>query len=205
MAEAVLDPLRVLAGLRAGGVRYVLVGDLAAMAHGSSLTPDRVEICVSTDDDVVARLGTFLQTLEAERDEAGEDPHRVAFRTTAGRVECLEMPSDRGYAELEARASDVNLGHGVTARVASPEDIAAHSLHSDDLVGAVRATYLSPKHAKRSRAGVKEEDEFGPEKAASNGRRMTPWRRVWKAFEDFDGFMTNLMDGSPRRSRDGRG
>ena len=104
MAGGVLDPLRVLAGLRAVGVRYVLVGDLASMAHGSSLTPDRVEICLADDEEAVIRLGTFLRTLDAEQDDATDDPHRVAFQTAVGRVECLEMPPGRAYAELEAGA-----------------------------------------------------------------------------------------------------
>ena len=49
MTKGTFEPLRVLAELNALGVRYVLVGDLAAGAPEVPDTADSVEICVADD------------------------------------------------------------------------------------------------------------------------------------------------------------
>jgi hypothetical protein len=199
MTEEAFDPLRVVAALDAHGVRYVLVGDLAAMAYGAPRSADRIEMCVAEDDDDIARLGTVLQALAAEQDEATGDPQRVGFRTSAGRVECVEMPDVGGYAALNARATNIDMGRGVIARVAAAQDVAGQQLASDDLVGAVRTATLG-----EDRLEVHpDEDEYGPEPAALDGRR-NPLRRVWRTFEDIDRFMSDLNEGTLPWSRDRR-
>src|SRR4029453_15867189 len=55
MAE--FDPLRILAGLRAHGVNYVLIGGLAAAAHGSPLETDDVDVCLGPADGNPTRPG----------------------------------------------------------------------------------------------------------------------------------------------------
>jgi hypothetical protein len=204
--EETFDPLHVLAELHARHVRYVLVGDLAAMAHGSTLTADRVEVCVADDEEDFARLGTLLQLLDAEQDESAGDPHRVVFHTAAGRVDCVEVPSAEDYAELEARATDMTLAHGVIVHVASPEDVAVQQLASDDLIGAVRTTALGEDHRVVSRtsglssAGPASEDrsEFDTEPPSWRG---APWRRLWRTFEDVDRFLTDVNAGTRPISR----
>lgn len=122
MTEGTFEPLRVLAELNALGVRYVLVGDLAAGAPEVPRTADSVEICVADDDDNIDRLRILMVALDAEQGEATGDPHRAAFRTTAGRLECVEMPADDGFAKLDAQATHLDFGNGVIARgVAAPD------------------------------------------------------------------------------------
>jgi hypothetical protein len=191
MAEATFDPLHVLAELHARQVRYVLVGDLAAMAHGSTLTADRVELCLADDDDDLARLGTILEILNAEQDDTTGDPRRVVFHTAAGRLECLDLSDAGGYQELDTRATDVDLGHGVIARVAAPEDIGVQKLASDDLVGAVRSNALG-RSRPRAAAPV-DENEFAAEELSW---RRSPWRKVWKKFEDVDRYLTEVNEGT---------
>ena len=200
MPQEIFDPVRVVAGLRASRVRYVIVGDLAAMAHGSEVTPDRLEICVPDLDEEVLRLGEVLMGLDAEQGEPTEDPHRVAFRTSAGRVECVEIPSLESFAELEARATDVDLGMGVSARVAPPADVAVQALDSEDLVGAVRAAALDVRTDDDGVPGfmLEDGDEFGPDPDAERGGIG---RRVWKAFEDVDRFLTDVTEGTRSASR----
>lgn len=186
MAEATFDPLHVLAELHARQVRYVLVGDLAAMAHGSAQTADRVELCLADDDDDLARLGTILQILDAEQDDTSGDPRRVVFRTAAGRLEFLDLSDTGGYQALDTRASDVDLGHGVIARVAAPEDIGVQKLASDDLVGAVRSKALG-----RAAPAV-DETEFASEEFTWR----SPIRKVMKKFEDVDRYLTEVNEGT---------
>lgn len=200
MTEAAFDPLRVVAALNAQGVRYVVVGDLAAMAHGSARSAERIEICVGEQDDDIARLGIALQSLGSVPIPGG-DEHRVPFDTWAGRVECVELPDDGGYAGVDAHASDVDLGRGVFARVAATQDVAAQQLASDDLVGAVRAAALGVDRS--GEPADLDEDEYGPDPATPDGR-MGPFRRVWKAFEDIDRFMSDLDEGILPWSRDRR-
>jgi hypothetical protein len=187
MAEATFDPLHVLAELHARQVRYVLVGDLAAMAHGSTQTADRVELCLADDDDDLARLGTILQILDAEQDDTSGDPRRVVFRTAAGRLEFLDLSDAGGYRELDTRASDVDLGHGVIARVAAPEDIGVQKLASDDLVGAVRSRALG-----RGGAAPVDQTEFASEEFTWR----SPLRKVMKKFEDVDRYLTEVNEGT---------
>lgn len=126
MAEETFEPLRILAELNAIGVRYVVVGDLAREGAGSVLTADRLEICVADDDEDIDRLRATLVALEAEQDAPSDDPHRAAFRTRLGRLECLEMAADAEFAELERRAGHLDFGNGVIVRAAPQLDPRAH-------------------------------------------------------------------------------
>lgn len=187
------EPLRALAALRAGGVHSVLIGELAAMAHGSETDADRIELCVPDDDEQIGRLGNVLLVLEAEQDEAAaDDPHRVAFRTSAGRIECIEMPNDDGFVPLHARARDMDLGGGVITRVAALEDVAQERLGASDLLGAARAVSML---ANDTDVAVEDGPEFGPEPTDGDRALMRPLRRVWRAFEGVDRFLSDAMDG----------
>src|SRR5436190_15504212 len=94
-----LDPLRIVAGLRAHGVHYVLIGGLAAAAHGSPVETDDVDICLASDDQNLDRFGLALLDLGANpAPDDGEDEDRVSFVTGAGRLDCMEL-SGR-YSEL---------------------------------------------------------------------------------------------------------
>jgi len=200
MTDATFDPVRVAAALRACSVRYVIVGDLAEMAHGSPVVADRVEVCVPDADEQVARLGTFLDAIGAQQDAPGDDPHRVSFRTSAGPVECIEMPGP-AFDGLEARSSEVDLGNGVAARVAPPTALTEQRLGSDDLVGAVRTAWLDAEAEEVPAFLVEDGDEFGPEPIPEG---FSPFRRIWRAFEDVDRYLTEVTEGTRSRSRVGR-
>jgi hypothetical protein len=140
MPEAV-DALRILAGLRSHGVRYVLVGELAAAIHGAPLGTDDVDICVPDDQENLARLSLALQQLGAQLGAAAaEDEHRAVLDTPFGRLTCLEDATE--FALLDANATEVTLSHGVVTRVASLEDLARLKQGSADLEGAVRLAAL---------------------------------------------------------------
>lgn len=74
MSEAQeFDPDRILEVLVRHGVRFVLVGGLAAQAHGSpSLTGD-VDICYARDHDNLDRLAVALSELLAVRRDLPAD------------------------------------------------------------------------------------------------------------------------------------
>jgi hypothetical protein len=220
MTEGTFEPLRVLAELNALGVRYVLVGDLAEAAPEVPLSADSIEICVADDDDNIDRLRILMVALDAEQEGATGDPHRAAFRTNAGRLECVEVPAGDGFVKLAAQATHLDFGNGVIARgVAAPEieaepwshpvtsraRVVVEPVDTRELIETVRAAAVAqplqeePESARRSR--VQDEDEYPPEPVIPN-ENLKPWQKVWKAFEDIDDFLTNLDARSLRpRSR----
>ena len=60
----------------------------------------------------------------------------MSYDTSYGRLDCLELPSE--FASLAANGDEMEVGNGVTARVASIEDLARLKRMSPDLEGAVR-------------------------------------------------------------------
>jgi hypothetical protein len=137
MLEQGFEPLRILAGLRSHGVSYVLVGGLGAAVRGGPVDTDDVDIVLPNDPQNLPRLALSLQQLGAQLDaptSASDD--RVSYDTSYGRLDCLELPSD--FASLDANAAEMEVGNGVTARVASLEDLARLKRRSPDLEGAVR-------------------------------------------------------------------
>jgi len=125
------DPALALRTLHAHGVRFVLIGGLAANVLGSpSITYD-LDICYARDEANLAALAAALTELGARlRGVRERVPFRLdaltlkrgdsfTFTTRAGSVDVLATPSGtRGYDELEADASEIELA-GVEVRVAS--------------------------------------------------------------------------------------
>jgi hypothetical protein len=146
------EPLRILAGLRSHGVSFVLVGGLGAAVRGGSVETDDVDIALPDDPQNLPRLALSLQQLGAQLDaptSATDD--RVSYDTSYGRLDCLELPLE--FASLDANSAEMDVGNGVTARVASLEDLARLKRTSPDLEGAVRLhalvgaaspTYVAP-------------------------------------------------------------
>ncbi len=146
------EPLRILAGLRSHGVSFVLVGGLGAAVRGGPVETDDVDIVLPDDPQNLPRLALSLQQLGAQLDaptSATDD--RVSYDTSYGRLDCLELPTE--FASLDANAAEMDVGNGVTARVASLEDLARLKRISPDLEGAVRLhalvgavspTYVAP-------------------------------------------------------------
>ena len=158
------EPLRVLAGLQASGVRGVVVGGLAAFVHGAASSTDDVDICVEGTDDNLERLSLLLQRLGAEMSPQPGDEHRATFMTIAGPVDIFELSVEE-FAPLDARATTVDIGRGIKVRVASIEDLVGLKKESGDLVGSVRMAALSE---------APEAPVPGPAKGVMRRRAKTP-------------------------------
>ena len=135
MAEASFDPIRVLGLLVEGGVRFVLIGGLAASVRGSPVVTGDLDICYAREQENLERLASVLRSLDARLRGVPEDVpfildarslragDRFTFTTSAGPLDCLGTPSGtRGFADLDAAATDETID-GLVIRVASIEDL----------------------------------------------------------------------------------
>jgi hypothetical protein len=61
------DPAELLRRLTAAGVRFVIVGGLAAQAHGSPSSTDDLDICYARDPDNLRALAGVLSDISAIR------------------------------------------------------------------------------------------------------------------------------------------
>jgi hypothetical protein len=119
---------------------YVIVGGVEAVAHGSTLPTEDVDVTPARDRDNLDRLAAALRELRArlrsDRDPAGIDfPCDGAFLaahsstlnlvTDLGDVDLVPAPAGfpRGYDELVDQAIAIDLGDGVSTRVASLDDV----------------------------------------------------------------------------------
>ena len=116
-------------------VRYVLVGGLAAITHGSSLVTVDVDICYARDRPNLERLAAAL--LEVHADLRGAEPglpfrldartlergDSFTFTTDLGAIDILGTPTGTdGYDDLARTADTLELfGHDVL--VASVDDL----------------------------------------------------------------------------------
>jgi transcriptional regulator with XRE-family HTH domain len=66
------SPVHILRRLRRFGVPFVLIGELAEVAHGSPLRVGRViEVCHASTESALERLGAALEDLAADKTDAG--------------------------------------------------------------------------------------------------------------------------------------
>ncbi len=132
-----LDPDTLFASLDRHGVRYVLIGGLAAGLHGSPLPTIDADICPSRDPDNLARLSRALTELDA-RIRSADSPDGVPFLrdaaflstvellnlvTTAGDLDLAFLPAGGAdYPVLAARAKPLQV-RGLMIPVAALEDV----------------------------------------------------------------------------------
>jgi hypothetical protein len=131
------DPLEALRVLNRHGVRYVIIGGLAAAIHGSPAVTYDTDICYARDDKNLRRLAAALQELEARLRGPGvpaEGPFQLDAKTlaigdsftcgtTAGSLDILATPSGtRGFDDLDGGAIEADLD-GLIVRVASIDDL----------------------------------------------------------------------------------
>jgi len=116
-------------------VKYVLIGGLAAVTHGSSIVTVDVDICYAREADNLEALATALREVHAElRSAPSGIPFRLdartlragdsfTFVTDVGAVDILGTPSGTGgYDDLIRTAPTFDLfGHRVA--VASVDDL----------------------------------------------------------------------------------
>lgn len=129
------DPLRALHVLHGHRVRFVIVGGVAAAAHGSPSVTQDLDICYERTPDNLERLARGLTELGVSLRGAGEDVpfaldartlasgDHFTFTTDAGDLDCIGTPAGtRGYADLAANAVPTDLD-GLEVLVASLEDL----------------------------------------------------------------------------------
>lgn len=130
------DPVHILRRLQAHGVRFVLIGGLAAKAHGSPTLTADIDICYARDRDNLERLAAVLGELGtvlrgAPRDLPFHPDRRTlergdtfTFSTDFGALDILGTPAGvDGFDDLAANAVDAELDDGLVVRVASLEDL----------------------------------------------------------------------------------
>jgi hypothetical protein len=118
-------------------VRFVVIGGIAALSHGSPLPTEDVDVTPQRDDANLARLATALDELGARmRAERGDvvplprDPRLLAqaeiwtLTTRHGGLDVESTPpGTAGYDDLRRDAFAVDVGKGVHVDVASLADV----------------------------------------------------------------------------------
>lgn len=134
---APLDADEIFGCLDRHGVRYVLIGGLAAVLHGSPLPTLDADICPSRDTGNLTRLASALAELDA-RIRTADAPNGVSFPrdaaflrgvellnlvTRAGDLDVAFVPAGGAtYDDLAPRAVSMRI-RGVTIAVAALDDI----------------------------------------------------------------------------------
>lgn len=131
------QPEVMFAALERHGVRYVLIGGLAATLHGSTVRTGDADICPARDADNLDKLAAALRDLSARiRTESVEDGLRFScdaaffagidlcnLTTSAGDLDVAFRPAGTsGFDELDRNAVTYDLGD-VSVRVASLDDV----------------------------------------------------------------------------------
>jgi len=127
----------LLARLVAGEVDFVVIGGIAAIAHGSPQVTQDLDIAYATDEANLERLGSVLvalgATLRGVTDGVPFVPDGQTLRrtrmltldTSDGPLDLLAEPDGAGsYAGLRANAIEATVS-GATVRIAGLEDLLA--------------------------------------------------------------------------------
>jgi hypothetical protein len=136
LAERPYDPAAIIGALQNRSVRFVVVGGIAAIAHGSPLPTEHVDVTPDASADnlealaaALVDLGAKLQTAEGPIDFP-IDPRLLAgntfwtLTTSAGDLDlCFEPAGTRGYDDLRRDALELDLGSGAPVLVASLVDV----------------------------------------------------------------------------------
>jgi hypothetical protein len=141
MASGYFDPDRMLRSLSEAGVRFILVGGMAAILHGDVGVTVDLDLVPAHDPHNLDRLARVLRALEA-RIRTSDAPGGLDFdctgtflrnlprdsilnlTTSAGDLDLTFQPSGtHGYADLRRDAIEIEVADGVCIRVASLADI----------------------------------------------------------------------------------
>lgn len=129
------QPEAVIRLLGRHGVRYVLIGGLAAVTHGAPLVTQDVDVCYAREDANLDRLATALTEVHAHLRGADPDlpfkPEAKTLRagdaftlaTDIGWLDILGSPAGTSGCEDLARTADVFTLFGYEVMVASIEDL----------------------------------------------------------------------------------
>ena len=127
----------MLRRLDAAGVEFVVIGGIAAIAHGSPQITQDLDIVFATNDANLERLGRALQDLKATLRGVTDDvpfvPDARTLRhirvltldTDEGRLDMMIQPDGtKGYDQLLAGSIEAIVG-GTAVRVAGLDDLIA--------------------------------------------------------------------------------
>ena len=149
-----LDADAIVEVLVRHGVRFIVIGGLAAIAQGSPIPTEDVDVVPAADRDNFARLGAALEELDAkvravELDEPLPFDHdadslaasRIWNLTTKfGDLDITQMPSGtEGYDDLKRDAIEIELS-GIRLCIASLADI----VRSREAAGRDKDRYALP-------------------------------------------------------------
>jgi hypothetical protein len=138
VSEQAFDPLRILACLHRHGVEFVLIGGVAAVAHGSSLATFDTDITPRRSPDNLDRLASALRELGARIRTSADpvvfpidggflaaQPTMLNLTTDAGDLDLTFAPAGfpRGFEDLRDGAVEVALVDGPRTAVASLADV----------------------------------------------------------------------------------
>lgn len=123
IAGDAFEPIDILLALADGGVRFVLIGGLAASMRGSPMITGDIDICYARDPDNLEHLARVLVGLRAKLRGVDEDvPFQLeaetlaagdafTFTTPIGAIDCLGVPSGTtGFEDLDADATSEGIG-----------------------------------------------------------------------------------------------
>jgi hypothetical protein len=141
MARGDFDPEEMLLALSEGGVRFILIGGMAAVLHGDvgvtvdiDVVPERADENVERLAEALGGLGARIRT-EGEPDGLSFDCSMEFFRnlpgdaivnmtTKAGDLDVTFCPSGTsGFADLKRDAIDIEAADRLHVMVASLEDV----------------------------------------------------------------------------------
>ena len=141
MASTDFDPERMLSALADAGVRYILIGGMAAVLHGDVGVTVDIDVVPERTDENLGRLAAALRCLGARIRTEGE-PDGLAFdcsteffqnlppdsivnmTTQAGDLDVTFCPSGTtGFADLKRDAIDIEAADRLHILVASLEDV----------------------------------------------------------------------------------
>lgn len=129
------DPVRAVKVLRDHDVRFVLIGGLAAVARGSPVVTNDIDICYERTPQNIERMVAALTSVDARFRGAPPDAPFIldaktiqmgdhfTFMTSVGPLDCLGTPAGtEGYGPLAANADEIDFD-GLTVLVASIQDL----------------------------------------------------------------------------------
>lgn len=140
-----LEPLTILRVLECHRVRYVVIGGLAAVIHGSPLPTYDIDITPERSKTNIHALLAALAELDALALPAGDDDgdsaellragEDLSFFTPSGYLDVIFVPSGaRSYRDLASRSERLEIAQGVEPHVADLRDV----IHSKQILGRTR-------------------------------------------------------------------
>jgi hypothetical protein len=134
--EIPFDAPAILAALQKHGVRFVVIGGIAAIAHGYPLPTQDVDVTPDPAPDNLDALASALRDLDARlRTSEGSIAFPIDARMLGGNAMwtlttrvgdldlCFEPPGTGGYADLSRDAVELDLGSGTPTLIASLRDV----------------------------------------------------------------------------------